>query len=85
MTILTHSRKLSPNHMFSKVDVMSTTTLDQEIVQAESRYGMFRERLKKLITTLKAHHEVMVKMNESQSMVSELFVTQCNDVIVKIQ
>mmetsp|Transcript_19534 Transcript_19534/g.41120 ORF Transcript_19534/g.41120 Transcript_19534/m.41120 type:complete len:381 (+) Transcript_19534:96-1238(+) len=71
MTILTHSKKLSPNHMFSKVDVMSTTTLDQEIVQAESRYGLFRDRLKKLITTLKAHHEVMVKMNESQSMTTK--------------
>ena len=73
---------LTKHLLFSKVGTMSTTTLDQEIDIAEAQYGMFRNRLRMLISTLKGYHEAMVKMNESQSMVSS-FPTLLRHCLVK--
>ncbi|KAL7539298.1 hypothetical protein ACHAXR_009169 [Thalassiosira sp. AJA248-18] len=50
----------------AKVDAMLTTALDQAVDQAGETYHAFRAKLKSLISTLKKHHEAMLKLNSSQ-------------------
>lgn len=50
----------------AKVGALSTTTLDQAVDKAEESYHAFRLKLRALIATLRTHHDMMLKMNESQ-------------------
>lgn len=61
----------------AKIITMSTSTLDQAVDLAEETYRTFRVKLESLISTLKSHHEVMLKMNNSQMQVRHDALYDC--------